>query len=127
NAGKELGPFTDTALSVRGDMIEKDPATVKAFVKAVVRGLIYTDTHRDEMLAFAKTEFPTASEEDLKASLDRSFADGIYSPDGFITRESWTTGEAIVREAGILKQPVSYDQVIDMRFVNEVRKELNVR
>jgi hypothetical protein len=31
----------------------------------------------------------------------------------------------IVREAGILKEPVSYDQVIDMRFVNEVRNELN--
>ena len=82
NAGKELGPFTDTALSVRGDTVEKDRATVKAFVKAVVRGLVYTDTHRAEMLGFAMTEFPTASEDDLKASLDRSFADGIFSPDG---------------------------------------------
>ena len=127
NAGKELGPFTDTALSVRGDMIEKDRVTVRGFVKAVVRALIYTDTHRAEMLNFAKTEFPTAREEDLKASLDRSFADGIFSTDGFITKESWVTGEAIVREAGILKQPVSYDEVIDMRFVNEVRKELNVQ
>ena len=27
-------------------------------------------------------------------------------------------------EAGILKQSVSYDQVIDMQFVNQVRKEL---
>jgi NitT/TauT family transport system substrate-binding protein len=126
NAGKELGPFTDTALSVRGDMIEKDPATVKSFVKAFVRGLVYTDTHRAEMLDFAKTEFPTASVDDLKASLDRSFADGLYSTDGFITPESWTTGETIVLDAGILKQPVPYDDVIDMRFVNEVRKELNI-
>jgi len=126
NAGKELGPFVDTALTVRGDMIEKDRATVKGLVKAVVRALIYTDTHRAEMLDFAKAEFPTATEDDLKASLDRSFADGIYSTDGFITKESWATGEAIVREAGILKQPVSYDEVIDMRVVNEVRKELNI-
>jgi NitT/TauT family transport system substrate-binding protein len=127
NAGKELGPFTDTAMTVRGDMIDKDPATVKSFVKAVVRALVYTDTHRAEMLDLAKAEFPTASEDDLKASLDRSFADGIFSPDGFITRESWTTGETIVREAGILKQHVSYDEVINMRFVNETKKELNVQ
>jgi NitT/TauT family transport system substrate-binding protein len=100
---------------------------VKAFVKAVVRALVYTYTHRAEMLDYAKKEFPTASEEDLKASLDRSFADGIYSPDGFITKESWTTGEAIVLDAGILKQRVSYDEVIDMRFVNEVKKELGVK
>jgi NitT/TauT family transport system substrate-binding protein len=127
NAGKELGPFTDTAMSVRGDMIEKDPATVKAFVKAVVRALIYTDTHRAEMLEFAKAEFPTATEEDLKASLDRAFADGIYSPDGIITPESWKTGEAIVLEAGILKQHVAYNEVIDMRFVDEVLKSLRGR
>jgi NitT/TauT family transport system substrate-binding protein len=79
------------------------------------------------MLAFAKTEFPTASAEDLTASLDRAFTDGIFSTDGFITKESWVTGETIVREAGILKQPVSYDEVIDMRFVDEVRKELGIR
>ena len=87
NASKELGPFTDTALTVRGDMIEKDPETVKSFVRAFVRGLVYTDTHRAEMLDFAKAEFPTASEEDLKASLDRSFTDGLYSTNGFITKE----------------------------------------
>jgi NitT/TauT family transport system substrate-binding protein len=127
NAGKELGPFTDTALSVRGDTVEKDPDTVKRFVRAFVRGLVYTDTHRGEMLDMAKAEFPTASEEDLKASLDRSFADALFSTDGFITKDSWTTGETIVLDAGILKQPVAYDQVIDMRFVNEVRKELNIQ
>jgi NitT/TauT family transport system substrate-binding protein len=43
NAGKELGPFVDTALSVRGDTLEKDPATVKSVVKAVVRALVYTN------------------------------------------------------------------------------------
>jgi hypothetical protein len=65
--------------------------------------------------------------DELTASLDRAFTDGIFSTDGFITKESWVTGETIVREAGILKQPVSYDEVIDMRFVDEVRKELGIR
>ena len=102
--------------------LEKDPAAVKGMVRA----LVYVNAHPSEMLEFARTEFPTASEEDLKASLDRAFADGIYSSDGFIVPESWTTGETIVLEAGILKQHVGYDEVIDMRFVNEVKKELNV-
>ena len=79
---------------------------------------------RAEMLDFARTEFPTATEDDLKASLDRSFADGIFSPDGIITEESWKTGETIVLEAGILKQHVAYGAVIDMRFVNDVLREL---
>ncbi len=82
NSSRELGPFTDTALSVRRDAIEKDPGTVKGLVKALVRGLVYTDAHRAEMLDFAKSEFPTATTDDLKASLERSFADGIFSTDG---------------------------------------------
>ena len=91
------------------------------------RGLIYTTTHQDEMLAFARSEFPTASQEDLQASLNRAFVDQVYSTDGFIPPEAWTRGEAVVRQAGILKKHVGYDEVIDMRFVNEVRKELGVQ
>jgi NitT/TauT family transport system substrate-binding protein len=124
NAAKEFGPFPDTAVNVLGDSIQKEPALVKGLVKAVMRGLIYTHTHQAEMISFATKEYPTASPDDLKASLDRAFADDIYSTDGFIPPESWTTSEAVVRQAGILKQHVGYDEVIDMRFVKEVQKEL---
>lgn len=123
-AAKDLGPYADTAISVSGDSIRKDPQVVRGLVKAVMRGLRYTNGHPSEMLDFAKAEFPTASAEDLKASLDRTFADHIYSDDGFIPQQAWTTGEAVVRQAGILKQDVGYDEVIDMQFVKDVQKEL---
>ena len=54
--GRGLSGLDDTALG-----------TVKAFVKAVVRALVYVNANRDEMLAFAKTEFPPATEGDLEA------------------------------------------------------------
>jgi NitT/TauT family transport system substrate-binding protein len=79
------------------------------------------------MLPFAVAEFPTASRDDLQASLARTFADQVYSTDGFIPPQAWTTGEAVVRQAGILKQPVGYDDVIDMQFVKDVQKELNIK
>jgi NitT/TauT family transport system substrate-binding protein len=123
-AAKDLGPYADTAISVSEDSIEKQPKLVLAFVRAVMRGLQYTDSHRGEMLAFAKKEMPTASEADLKASLDRTFADGIYSTDGFIPPEAWTLGEAVVRQGGVLKADVPYDDVVDMQFVKEAQKEL---
>jgi NitT/TauT family transport system substrate-binding protein len=126
-AAKDLGPYADTAISVSGDNIRKEPQLVRGLVKAVMRGLIYTNSHASEMVEFAKAEFPTASREDLQASLDRTFADQVYSTDGFIPLEAWTTGEAVVRQAGILKQPVSYDDVIDMQFVKDVQKELNIK
>jgi NitT/TauT family transport system substrate-binding protein len=126
-AAKDLGPYADTAISVSGDNIRKEPALVRGLVKAVMRGLIYTNSHAAEMVDFAKAEFPTASRDDLQASLDRTFADQVYSTDGFIPPEAWTTGEAVVRQAGILKQPVGYDEVIDMQFVKDVQKELKLK
>jgi len=91
-----------------------------------MRGLVYVNTHQAEMLDAAKAEFPTAAPQDLQASLTRSFADGIFSADGFIPPEAWDTGEAVIRQAGILKAPVAYGEVIDMRFVADVQRELNL-
>jgi NitT/TauT family transport system substrate-binding protein len=126
NAARELGPYADTAVSVSAVTIEKEPALVKSFVRAVMRGLIYTNTHRSEMMEIAKLEFPTASHEDLEAGLRRAFTDNIFSADGFIPEEAWKTGLEIVRGPNILKEDVAYNDVIDMRFVRELRAELGL-
>jgi NitT/TauT family transport system substrate-binding protein len=125
-AAKDLGIYADTALSVRGDSITKDPETVHGFVKAMVRALVYANTHQSEMLDLAKKEFPTAPADGLTASLDRIYKDHIYSTDGYIPPAAWTLGNAVVKEGGVLKQDVPYDQVVDMRFVDQVRKELKL-
>lgn len=127
SAASDLGPYTDTALSVRPESIEKEPALVRSMVRAMVRGLVYANAHRDEMVALARSEYPNASADDLDASLKRAFADDIFSADGFIPLEAWTTGEAVVRQGGILKEHVAYEDVIDMRFVNEIRTEMNIK
>jgi NitT/TauT family transport system substrate-binding protein len=62
--------------------------------------------------------------EDLKATLDRSFGDEMWSKDGMISKEAWVTGSAVVREAGILKSDVKYEEIIDMSFVESVRANL---
>jgi NitT/TauT family transport system substrate-binding protein len=91
-----------------------------------MRGLTYLDSHKAEMVEFSRAEFPTASQEDLEAALNRAFADQIFSTDGFIPPQAWTTGEAVVLQANILKKSVGYDAVIDMRFVKELQKELDI-
>lgn len=117
NVPRELGPYAYSTLNVRLSSIKEDPDTVRKLVRGVIRGLKFTYEKRAEALAVAKKEFPTMPEEDLKATLDRSFADEIWSKDGFISPQAWKTGEAVVRTAGILKQDVAYDQIIDMQFV----------
>ena len=37
--------------------------------------------------------------DDLKPTLDRSFADDLWSEDGFVSREGWATSHGVVRAA----------------------------
>ncbi len=124
NVPKDLGPYAYSTLNIRLDSIQQEPATVAKFVKGVVAGLKATYAEQDKALAIAKLEFPTMTLEDLKATLDRSFADEMWSKDGMISAASWTTGEKVVLDAGILKKPVAYDEIIDMQFVKTLHSAL---
>ncbi|MBB3457979.1 NitT/TauT family transport system substrate-binding protein [Rhizobium sp. BK313] len=124
NVPKELGPYAYSTLNVREESIKKDPELVRGFVKAVAKGLKYTHDHHEEAAEIAHSEFPTMKLEDVRATLDRAFADNIWSEDGSITRASWDTGKAVVMDAGILKTDVPYDDIIDMSFFNSIRDSL---
>ena len=117
NIPRELGPYAYSTLNVRLDSIQKDPESVRKFVEGVMKGLKFTYTEQEEAVKIAKKEFPTMAPEDLKATLDRSFVDEIWSKDGLISEKSWETGGSVVLAAGILKQPVPYGDIIDMQFV----------
>ncbi len=117
NVPKELGPYAYSTLNVREESIEKDPDTVRKFVKGVMLGLRETYDHPDEAMRIAQKEFPTMAPEDLKATLDRTLADELWSHDGMVSEASWITAQKVVRGADILKADVPYDGIIDMQFV----------
>jgi NitT/TauT family transport system substrate-binding protein len=119
NLPRLLGPYAWTTLNVRLTSIKSDPDTVRKLVRGVLRGLKFTQQHRDEAALIARQEFPTMSAEDLKATLDRSYADEAWSLDGLVSSQSWDTASKIVLDAGILKEPVPYKDVIDMQFAEE--------
>src|SRR5262245_29870980 len=124
NVPRELGPYAYSTINVRLDSIQKEPETVRGFVKGMVKGLKSLYADRNEAAEIAKKHFPTMALEDLKATLDRSFGDEMGSKDGMISKEAWVTGSAVVREAGILKSDVKYEEIIDMSFVESVRASL---
>jgi NitT/TauT family transport system substrate-binding protein len=121
---KELGPYAFSTFNVRLDTIQKDPELVRAFVRGMVNGLKFLYANRDESAAIAKKQFPTMPLDDLKATLSRSFADQMWSPDGVISRQAWATASAVVRSADILKTDIGYDEIIDMHFVESIRATL---
>jgi NitT/TauT family transport system substrate-binding protein len=117
NVPKELGPYAYSALNIRLDSIQKEPAVAGGFGRAVLRALKLANADRNEAIAVAKTWFPTMAEADLTATIDRTIADHLWSGDGMITPQGWQTAKAVVRSAGMLKEDVPFDQVIDMQFV----------
>jgi len=117
---KELGSYAYSTINIRLDSIQKEPDVVRGFVRGMIKGLksLYADPA--EAAEIAKKQFPTMPLEDLKATLDRSFADQMWSKDGMVTPAAWDTAKAVVMGAGILKTDVKYDEIIDMSFVKSV-------
>jgi NitT/TauT family transport system substrate-binding protein len=119
NVPRELGPYAYSTLNVRLESITKQPETVAKFVRAVMKGLQATYANPAEAAEIARKEFPTMPPEDLKATIDRSFKDEIWSRDGLVSQQAWTTSKSVVMDAGMLKQDVPYAGVIDMQFVQK--------
>ena len=120
NVPKQPGPYAYSTINVRQDSIETDPVTVEAFVRNLIRGLRFTRDNPDEASAIARREFPTMPADDMKATLDRSFADELWSTDGLVSQAAWTTAKDVAMTAGLLKQDVPYEAIIDMSFVHRV-------
>ena len=124
NIPKELGPYAYSTFNLRLETIQKEPELMRSFVRGMVKGSKFLYANRDESAEIAKKQFPTMPLEDLKATLERSFRDELWSKDGLISRAAWDTGKAVVMEAGILKSEVKYEEIIDMSFVESVRASL---
>jgi NitT/TauT family transport system substrate-binding protein len=124
NVPKELGPYAYSTINVRLDSIQKEPAVVRGFVRGMIKGLKSIYAKPAEAADIAKKQFPTMPLDDLKATLDRSYRDEMWSRDGMISRPAWDTASAVVREAGILKSDVKYDEIMDMSLVESIRATL---
>jgi NitT/TauT family transport system substrate-binding protein len=120
NVPKELGPYAYSTFNVRLDTIQKEPELVRTFVHGMMTALKFVYANKAESAEIAKKQFPTMSLDDLTATLDRSFADELWSKDGKISPASWDTAKAVVMGAGILKADVKYDEIIDMSFVDSI-------
>jgi NitT/TauT family transport system substrate-binding protein len=117
NVPRELGPYAWATLNVRADTLTKEPKLVERFMRAMVKGLKAIHADPAAAVAVAKLEFPTMSEQDLTAAIDRTLKDDVWSKDGSVDEAAWTTAQTVVLDAGILKKSVPYNDLFDMKFI----------
>jgi len=115
-----LGDYPYSVISVKKSTIENEPEVVESFVKAMLKGLKTVDEDHDLAMEALKKEFSTTSEESLKASLDRAYADQLWSKDGFISEEALAKPMDVVEKTGVYKEGYKYEELIDMQFVEKL-------
>jgi NitT/TauT family transport system substrate-binding protein len=124
NIPKMLGPYAYSTFNVRLDSIQKTPELVRGFVRGMMKSLKFVDANHEESAEIAKKQFPTMALDDLKATLNRSFADDMWSKNGTISPAAWDTAKSVVMGAGLLKVDVKYDEIIDMSYVDSLKATL---
>jgi len=115
-----LGDYPYSVISVKKSTIENEPEVVESFVKAMLKGLKAVDENPDLAMEALKKEFPTTSDDSLKASLDRAYADQLWSKDGFISEEALAKPMDVVEKTGVYKEGYKYEELIDMQFVEKL-------
>lgn len=115
-----LGDYPYSVISVKKSTIENEPEVVESFVKAMLKGLKAVDENPDLAMEALKKEFPTTSDNSLKASLDRAYADQLWSKDGFISEEALAKPMDVVEKTGVYKEGYKYEELIDMQFVEKL-------
>ncbi|MBD2869374.1 ABC transporter substrate-binding protein [Paenibacillus arenilitoris] len=116
-----LGDYAYSVLSVKRSSIEKEPETVQSFVNAIVEVLRKVKDDKAYLTEQAKLEFPTMTEEALLASVERAYADSLWSPDGQISEEALRNDMDVMRKTGIFTDDYTYDDLVDMKFVNNAK------
>lgn len=113
-----LGEYTYSVISVKRSTIQKEPQIVQAFVDTLVEQLRLATSSRATVEVAARKEFPTLPPAGLKGALDRTYADKIWSPDGFISKKGYDLDMQVVAKSGEFTKTVTYADVIDMQFVS---------
>jgi len=118
-----LGDYPYSVLSVKKSTIEKDPEVVEGFVKAMLKALKAVDEDHKLAMKVLKAEFPSTADESLQASLDRAYADELWSKDGYISPEALAKTMEVVEKTGVYKDGYDYNKLIDMQFVEKLTNQ----
>jgi NitT/TauT family transport system substrate-binding protein len=113
----DMGDYAYSVLSVRKSSITDEPETVQAFVDAILEALKKVNEDPEFAAQAIKKEFPTMTDEGIKAALDRAYADKLWTPDGIISEDALYKTLDVMNKTGVLTEKFTYADLVDMQFV----------
>lgn len=121
--GVDSGYVPYTAYSALNSYIEDNPETIKAFTKAMQKGLDYVDTHTAaEIAKTISPQFPETDIDTLTTIVERYYEQDTWKTDLVFEEESFTLLQDILESSGELSARVPYDEIVNTSFANDAKK-----
>lgn len=118
--GEDSGYVPYTAFSAKKSYLEKNPAVIEAFTRALQKGMDYVQTHSPAEIAnviapqFAETDTAT-----IETIVGRYAAQDTWKADLIFSEDSFTLLENILEEAGELEGRVPYADLVNTAFAEK--------
>lgn len=119
----DLGDYAYSIIGVKKSTIENNTDTCRKFVRAMMKALIAVQEDHDMAARVLEKEFSTLAEEGRAAALNRAYEDQLWSLDGVITPAAVDMTMTVLTASGLFDGDYSFDELIDMRFVDEISAE----
>ncbi len=115
----DMGDFSYSVFGVKKSTVKNEPETVQKFVNAILKALKTVQEDKSTAEKDLRLEFPTLGDASVKASLDRAYADSLWSRDGYISEKAVTNDMNMLIKTGIYNGSYSYRELVDMRFADK--------
>ena len=116
----DLGDYAYSIIGVKKSTIENDPDTCRKFVRAMLKALSAVQEDHAMAARVLEMEFSTLTEAGRAAALGRAYDDCLWSEDGIITPRAVDMTMEVLAASGLYEGEWAYDQLVDMRFVEEL-------
>jgi NitT/TauT family transport system substrate-binding protein len=112
------GPYPSGSVYAKEEFIKQYPNTVQAVVNAMVKALVWIQTHKvEEIVNIMPEEYYQGSKETYILAL-KTMMDS-YSPDGRINiKDTRTVQKVLMFDAAVKKATIDLNETFDMRFVD---------
>jgi NitT/TauT family transport system substrate-binding protein len=107
---------------VHNDLIKQDPALIKDFVAATIKGFLYARAHPDELVASVKKYSPTVDAAVTLREAELSWQTWVTpntagKPLGWMAQQDWEQTVAVLEQYGGVTTPLEAAQVYTNDFV----------
>lgn len=121
SVGAESGEIPYTAYFAKSSYIEKNPAVIEKFTRAIYRGQRWVATHTPEEIADAIIDFFPDTGREILISVAKRYKeiDAWYqTPE--MSEEAFARLQTVITEAGELSKTVAFTDIVDTRWAKKV-------